>query len=422
MKLSGLRSLMAVVICVSATTTIAAEFGASTLPYSVMSRLDNGTEVHNGGFGSAMTAHPTKPDHFYVLTDRGPNASFTGPAGKGKKFPASDYTPQIAEVQLKADGSLEIVRTILLQTPSGKPITGLPNPEGMGATGEVPYDNQGNVLGFDPYGLDSEGLVAMKNGTFWISDEYGPHIVHYSSEGVELERINPFGSGTGHRKLPAVFANRRANRGMEGLAITPDETTLVGIMQSTMFNPSKKEISNKTLTRIVTFDIASGNTRQYLYRQDADNLSNSEIAAINDHEFLVIERDGGFLGEKAKYKRLYKIDLSHATEVGGDFHAATGMLVSGKTLEQSTWEELAQEGIQPVKKELVADILADLQYPHDKLEGLWIRSAWDIGVINDDDFAVTVDDQGVVTQKILNATHKVDANTLYTFKLSKPLL
>jgi len=39
--------------------------------------------------------------------------------------------------------------------------------------------------------------------------------------------------------LPAVFQHRRANRGMEGLAISPDETTLVGIMQSTMKNPDK---------------------------------------------------------------------------------------------------------------------------------------------------------------------------------------
>ncbi len=400
----------------------AADYVSSTLPFSVMTKLDNGTEVRNGGYGSGMSAHPTMPDHLYLITDRGPNANYTGEAGKGKKFPAPDYTPRIAEVRRLDNGQLEVVRTILLQAPNGKPISGRPNPKGMGATGEVPYDNNGKVLELDPYGLDSEGLVALKDGTFWVSDEYGPHIVHYSYNGVELERINPFGSGTGHRSLPTVFANRRANRGMEGLAVTPDEKTLVGIMQSTMFNPSKSEISNKSLTRIVTFDIASGSSRQYLYQQDADNLSNSEIAAINDHQFLVIERDGGFLGEKAKYKRLYKIDLRNATDVSGDVTAATGMLLAGKTLEQSSWEELASAGIQPVQKELVADVLTELQYPHDKLEGLWIRSAWEIGVINDDDFAVTADSKGVVTQKVLKATNKVDGNTLYTFKLNKPLL
>ncbi|MFC3282112.1 esterase-like activity of phytase family protein [Litchfieldella rifensis] len=419
------KSMFTVTLLVSAALSVspvhALEYQSSIMPYSVLTTLDNGTEVRNGGFGSGMTAHPDKPDHFYLITDRGPNATYTGAEGKGKKFPAPDYTPRIAEIKHLPNGELEVVRTILLQAPNGNPITGLPNPEGMGATGEVPYDNEGNTLSPDPFGMDSEGLVALTDGSFWISDEYGPHIVHYSAEGVERERINPFGTGTGNRMLPAVFAKRRANRGMEGLAITPDEKTLVGIMQSTMFNPSKSEVSNNTLTRIVTFEIETGETKQYLYRQDTDNLSNSEIAAINDHEFLVIERDGGFLGEEARYKRLYKIDLDDATDVSGDFSSENGRLLADKTLEQTSWEALEAAGIKPVRKELVMDVLADLQYPHDKLEGIWIRSAREIGIINDDDFAVMADDDGTVTQKVLQATSQVDANTLYTFKLANPL-
>ena len=85
----------------------------------------------------------------------------------------------------------------------------------------------------------------MKDGTFWISDEYGPHIVHYDEDGKQIERISPFGMDTGKRHLPAVLARRRANRGMEGLAANSDGKILVGIMQFTLFNPSKKEISNK---------------------------------------------------------------------------------------------------------------------------------------------------------------------------------
>jgi len=52
---------------------------------------------------------------------------------------------------------------------------------------------------------------------------------------------------------------------MEGLAVTPDEKTLVGIMQSTLYNPSKKAATNTTLARIVTFDLDTGETHQYLY-------------------------------------------------------------------------------------------------------------------------------------------------------------
>lgn len=39
------------------------------------------------------------------------------------------------------------------------------------------------VLETDRYGLDSEGLVALKDGTFWVSDEYGPHIIHFDTTG-----------------------------------------------------------------------------------------------------------------------------------------------------------------------------------------------------------------------------------------------
>ncbi|MBU6954084.1 esterase-like activity of phytase family protein [Hahella sp. HN01] len=408
--------------CLSAivATASAQEELVGALAYSVIKKLDNGVEVRNGGFGSAMTGHPLKPNHFYVLTDRGPNVDFDGPEGKGKKFPVPGYSPRIAEVERLGNGELRIARTLTLHAPGGEPITGLPNPEGMGATGETPYDYAGRVLGFDPYGLDPEGIAALKDGGFWVSDEYGPHIVHYSSAGYELERLNPFGTGTGGRKLPKVFANRRPNRGMEGLAITPDEQRLVGVMQSTLFNPSKKAVKNKTLTRILTLDIATGEAHQYLYRQEADNLSNSEIAAISKDEFLMVERDGGFAGEKAKYKRLYKIDLRGATDVSGDFDSQTGMQINGKALEELSWDELAAAGVQPVRKTLVVDLLAQMNYPHDKLEGLWIMDANKVAVINDDDFAVA-EQNGNVAQKIIPATGRVDANTLYVIDLEKPL-
>lgn len=395
----------------------------SRLPYTVLTTLPNGTEVRNGGYGSAMTGHPTKAGRFYAITDRGPNSSYTGSAGKGKKFPVPDYTPRIGEFKLNADGSVSMIREILLKDPQGTPISGRPNPEGLGATGEVAYDNDGNALAADPYGLDSEGLVALSDGTFWISDEYGPHIVHYSADGVELERISPMGIDTSGRKLPRVFARRRANRGMEGLAVTPDEKTLVGIMQSTLYNPSKKAATNTTLARIVTFDLDTGETHQYLYHQEKNNNSDSELAALTATTFLVDERNGAFSGEGDAQKTLYKIDLSGATDVSGDIDAAGGMTVDGRTLEEMSWDDIYAAGIKPVKKELVADVVAMLpnHYPHDKLEGLWVIDATTVGILNDDDFAVTPQGDDVV-QKILPGTaNEIDGDVLYILHLAKPL-
>lgn len=388
----------------------------SKLPYTVIEKYENGVEVRNGGFGSAATAHPTLKGHFYALTDRGANAKIKG----GKIFPTPDYTPRIGHFKLMSNGNIKMVQEILIKNPSGEVISGRPNPEGKGATGETPYDVDKNVLEFDEYGLDTEGLVALKDGTFWVSDEYGPHMVHLDAFGRQIERVSPKNVDTGNRKLPAVFERRRANRGMEGLAITPDEKTLVGIMQSTMYNPSKAGATNRTVTRIVTFNVETAETKQFLYRQEKDNNSNSEIVALSDTEFLVIERDGKFTGSDASaQKHVYKIDISNATDVSGtDFDSMDGLLINGKTIEASTWAEIESAEIQPVAKTLAVDVVSALgDYPHDKLEGLWVIDGEHLGVLNDDDFAVSTGENSTVIQKILpGTTDTVDGNVLYIVK------
>jgi hypothetical protein len=370
----------------------------------------NGVDVINGGFGSGAAAHPSRKGEFYVITDRGPNTDYLN----GKKFPAPDFTPTIMHFKINAEGNIEVIKYIKLKNPSGKPITGLPNPAGMGSTGETAYDSSGNVLGTDNYGLDSESIVAAADGTFWVSDEYGPHIVHYSADGVELERISPVGVNTGPRKLPAVLAKRRANRGMEGLCITPDEKTLVGTIQSTMYVPTKALATNTTLTRIVTFDIATGQTKQYLYKQNGGGSDSvCDITAISSTEFLVIERDGNF-GSQGGTKKVYRINIADASDVNGtDITAVDGMKINNKTLEQSTWDEIANAGIKPVSKVLAVDLVAKLGYEHDKFEGIVYLGNNKLAVFNDDDFGILDDGNGNPKAKILPKTGKVDKGTMY---------
>jgi len=245
---------------------------------------------------------------------------------------------------------------VALKDPKGRSITGLPN-SAFGSTGEVAYNLDGSkvtldpdddgVQGFDESGLDPEGLVAMPDGSFWLSDEYGPHMVHFDAGGKEIERINPFAADPRNRAgrvLPPELAKRWPNRGMEGLAITPDGKTLVGIMQSNLYNPTSA-VGSINLTRIVTVQLDTGARAQYLYKQDAAGLANSDIVALSATSFLVIERDTKFFGRDTGTvrKNLYKIDISKATNVDASSSTlnhpaitrdtATGLLVNGKTLE-----------------------------------------------------------------------------------------
>jgi hypothetical protein len=391
----------------------------------ILATAPNGTVLYNGGFGSALAPDPNDPTVFYLLTDRGPNAA--GVAANSIVFGKADFTPQIGKFRMK-DGQLTLEQTILLKNAAGQLLTGLPNPAGQGSTGETALDLNGSALGTSPDGIDSEGLVLAADGTFWISDEYGPHLAHFDATGKQLERINPFGTGQGGRTLPLVLARRRPNRGMEGLCLTPDGKTLVGLMQSPLYNPSSAAVSGSVVLRVVAFDLASGATRQYAYLMENASLTGcSEIAAITNTTFLALERDGlygGNVAAPATLKRVYKFDLAGATDISDAANAASGKLYGGLTVEQlKTPAGLTAAGVAPVTKTLVMDLLKDISpvYPHDKTEGLALIGNDRLAISNDDDFGVVDNGSNGFAPKTLPATGKVDVNRIYFVQLPTPL-
>lgn len=379
----------------------------------------NGVKVYGGGFGSALAVDPKHAGYFYMLTDRGPNTDSTDE--DKKVFPVPKFTPQIGRFKLEGD-KLTLVKTIEIRNAKGKKITGLPNP-GNGNTGETAVDMKGRDLGTDPDGLDSEGLVALKDGSFWVSDEYGPWLVHLDAKGRQLERVGPFAGG---KSLPKVLARRRPNRGMEALTVTPDGTTLVGLMQNPVDNPDKSIRKDSRLNRLVTYDPRTGASKQYAYLLESPSTVVSEIAAVTATTFIVSERDQLFPGDPhkpSKLKRIYKIDLSSATDISDPADGANGRMENGKTLEQLSVAELKQAGIVPVAKEMVVDLLAlPGGYPHDKSEGLAVISDTMIAVSNDDDFGIASDGKGgIVAKRLPGEGNRVDINRIYFIKLDKPL-
>ena len=382
----------------------------------------NGVTLYNGGYGSSMVQDPFDKSVFYLLTDRGPNV--TGTIANSIVIATPDFHPQIGKFRLK-DKKLILESVLTLKNKQGVELTGLPNPANAGATGETAYDLAGNLLAPSVDGVDSEGLTAAPDGTFWVSDEYGPHLIHFDRYGKTIERINPFSTGT--RKVPLVFARRRPNRGMEGLTITPDGKTLVGIMQFPLYNPSSAAITGSLAIRILTFDISSGKTKQFVYlMENAALQAVSEITAITNNSFLVLERGSEFPTEANRtsiIKRVYKISLSGATDISDPANAAAGKLFGGKTVEElKDAATLAANGIVPVTKTLVADLMKAINpvYPHDKAEGLAIINSHLIAVSNDDDFGIT-GSNGIYQQKILPATGSIDKNRIYFIKLTDPL-
>jgi hypothetical protein len=114
---------------------------------------------------------------------------------------------------------------------------------------------------------------------------------------------------------------------MEGLAIAPGSGRLYGIMQSPLIQDGGLDAKNSrvgTNVRILEIDPATGSTREFLYPMDAASNGISEIAAVNDREFLVLERDGK-AGAEAKFKKVFRIDIGSATDIGAATLPATGV-------------------------------------------------------------------------------------------------
>ncbi len=359
-----------------------------------------GVTITGGAYGSSLAPVPGRPGEVYGLTDRGPNVD--GPLENEKILPLPAFQPAIGRFRLTGDNAV-LERTIPLRAADGTPYDGRVNPQA--ATGENLVDLNGTPLAPDAAGYDSEGLVATPDGGFWVSDEYGPFITRFDASGRATKRLSPFDGS-----LPAELSAREPNKGMEGLTITPDGRTLVGVMQAALKQPDlTKKTKNVAPVRIVTYDLRTHQTHEYVYLLD-DPKDNggavSEITAIGPTTFLVDERDGGL--EPGAYKKLFRVDLSGATDVGPAnpaYDAHRGLLLGGKSLEAFTGDDatadakaaLAAAGVVPVSKTLDVDLgglLTGLDpsggfFGHDKIEGVATTDHGRTLVIsNDNDFGI----------------------------------
>ena len=331
--------------------------GGRDLSTQTAGLLENGVAGNLlGGMGSGLAW--AGGSTFLATPDRGPNATAYNPL-------VDDTTSYIARFQtvtmaltantsgngLKFNLAPTLSATTLLSSPtalvygSGALGTGTVNGVNYTLANGTPTLNAinntnyftGRSDGFDPSKsstnlnnarLDPEAIRVSNDGkSIFVSDEYGPYV--YQFDRASGERIKAFAlpanlavanlSARGDVEIAGNTSGRVANKGMEGLAITPDGKTLVGIMQAPLAQDTNKVV------RIVTIDIATGTTHEYAY-QLTTGSGVSDIVALSATEFLVDERDGKGLGDnsKAAVKQIFKIDLAGAEDVtalSGDLSA-----------------------------------------------------------------------------------------------------
>jgi hypothetical protein len=330
MALCGMQSALAAPVLLAIGTLNGSGGDLST---ATAGPLENGTAGNLlGGLGSGLAW--AGGNTFIATPDRGPNATnWNAALDNTTSYISRFQTLDLGLVKNNSGVGLgwtvtpTLTATTLMYSPT--PLT-----YAAGATpalnGNGHYYFSGRSDNFDPSQsssnpnnarLDPESVRVAKDGkSIFVSDEYGPYV--YQIDRATGRRIRSYAlpanlavthlSAVGDAEISGNTVGRVANKGMEGLAITPDGKTLVGIMQAPLEQDAARNL------RIVTIDIATGATHEYAYMLTTGS-GVSEIVALNDHQFLVDERDGKGLGDgsKASVKQLFKIDLDGAQDVMG---------------------------------------------------------------------------------------------------------
>jgi len=267
-----------------------------------------GTSVNDGrvGFFSDIYYDRSR-NEWWGLSDRGPGGGFLNYETRVQRFTLDVNTAT------GAISNFQIAQTLKFSLNGGS------------LNGIAPSNT--SVLGnaFDPEGI----VVNPNNGNLLVSDEYGPSVYEIDRNSgavvktyVTPANLIPHNSTTNVPNFAGDTGNdagKRTNRGFEGLAISPDGKYAFAMLQSAALDEGG---GNGSVNRIVKFDTTTGEAvAQYAYqmKRPGQGQGTSALVAINDHEFMVLERNNRGVGVGAEFatadKEVYKIDLAGATDV-----------------------------------------------------------------------------------------------------------
>ncbi len=362
-------------------------------------KIANDRGVLLGGIGTDLWhGSGDGKDEFWMLCDRGPNGLATIDGAARRTFLVPEYTPLILHVRGN-NGALELLAVVPIVGASGTPVTGICNLDGHD---EVPFDATGTErLAYHPSGVDCEGLVRTRDGSFWLVEEYGPSLLHVDASGKVLQRLVPAGltlTGTDYpvaATLPAILAQRKNNRGFEALALSADEQTLYAVVQSPLLVPDKATGNASRIGRVLAVDVRTGKPiAEYAYRfEPAGEFDPSAPAGQADMKVssaAILDRRTLLLGERTDtIAKVFAVDLDGATNLLGSNWDDAAHTPSLESL-----ADPAGEHVLVLPKRLVVDLTALPGIPG-KIEGLAILDDHTLAVANDNDFDVgTIDAAG----------------------------
>lgn len=270
----------------------------------------SGTAIGAGPFNGVTVPFSSQPvQGISALIEAGPG-SYLGLSdnGYGSKANSADYL--LRGYFLRPDpaaGEVEVLDHISFS-----------DPDGLAGQPLVRADRLLTGADFDP-----ESIRRVRDGSYWVGEEFGPSLLHFSATGELLQapvrfpvpdRLAAYGRGLPLVTSPdapelvgaSTLPNHPRSGGIEGMALSADGRTLYPSLEGALLDDPVRQ------RRVVyAFDVT---TQRFLPRT-ADLMLSDGTAAIGDltaagkDSLLVIERDNG-QGTGARAKRIALLDIS----------------------------------------------------------------------------------------------------------------
>ena len=166
--------------------------------------------------------------------------------------------------------------------------------------------------------FDVESFRRDRQGNYWFGDEFGPYLVKTDANGTVLrsEISLPGVYEPQHKDVIAgkATANLPSSGGFEGMAINKSQTKLYTLLEGLVAGDPDKA------RRIYEFDLANERYtgRSYVYPLDANGTNIGDMVAVDDHRFIVLERNGSTATSpnSTPFKKVFLIDLQGVPDGG----------------------------------------------------------------------------------------------------------
>jgi hypothetical protein len=219
--------------------------------------------------------------------------------------------------------------------------------------------------------FDIESIRQDRHGNLWFGDEFGPYLLKTDARGNVLRSEIPMPGvyAPQHKDVLAgrAVANLPSSGGLEGMAINRSGTRLYTLLERTVAGDADKSL------RIDEFDVDGERFtgRRFFYPLDAAGTNIGDMVAVDDHRFVVLERNGSTATTSgaAPFKKVYLIDIE---DVGN------GGVV--RKLELVDLMKLADP------HDLNADGATTFTFPYVTIENVLILDARTLLVVNDNNF------------------------------------